>query len=74
MGKLKAGKAAGQSGVIAEMFRSYIETVLDFCYLGDVTKNTGGCVDAVTAKIKSAWTNFRELLPLLNNRAIFPQH
>ena len=53
---------------------AHIETVSDFCYLGDVTGNTGGCVDAVTARIKSAWKSFRELLPLLTNRAISPRH
>ena len=53
---------------------AHIESVLEFCYLGDVTGNTGGCVDAVTARIKSAWKSFRELLPLLTNRAISPLH
>ena len=53
---------------------AHIETVSDFCYLGDVTGNTGGCADAVTARIKSSWKSFRELLPLLTNRAISPHH
>jgi len=53
---------------------THIETVCEFCYLGDVSGNTGGCVDAVTARIKSAWKSFRELLSLLTNRAIAPLH
>ena len=30
----------------------------------------GGCFDAVTARIRSAWKAFRELLPTLTNRGI----
>jgi len=32
------------------------------------------CVDAVTARINSAWKSFRELLPLLTDRTISPRH
>ena len=39
-----------------------------------MTVNTGGCADAVTARIKSSWKRFRDLLPILTNRAISPQH
>ena len=30
------------------------KTVTEFCYLGDVLGETGGCADAVTARILSA--------------------
>ena len=46
------------------------DTVIDFCYLGDVVGQTGGCTDAVTARIRSAWKSFHELLPILTNRSI----
>lgn len=46
------------------------EAVKSFRYLGDTISSTGGCVDAVTARIKAAWGAFRELLPILTNKAI----
>ena len=30
----------------------------------------GGCIDAVTARIRSAWITFHELLPIVTNRGI----
>ena len=47
-----------------------LEVVDAFCYLGDVTDQTGGCFDATTARVRSAWKNFRELLPVLTNKGI----
>ena len=47
-----------------------LEVVNSFCYLGDMMGKSGGCYDAVTARMQSAWKNFRELLPILTNRAI----
>ena len=41
-----------------------------FCYLGDGIGQTGGCVDAVTLRIRSAWKAFHDHLPLLTNRGI----
>ena len=32
--------------------------------------DSGGCFDAITARIKSAWKKFRELLPILTNKSI----
>ena len=46
------------------------EIVSQFCYLGDIIGQAGGCVDAVTARIGSAWKAFHELLPILTNRGI----
>ena len=40
------------------------ETVSEFVYLGDTVGQTGGCADAVTARIRSAWKAFHTLLPL----------
>ena len=41
------------------------ESVVDFCYLGDALGQAGGCAEAVTARIRSAWKSFHGLLPLL---------
>ena len=46
------------------------EVVSEFCYLGDVIGQAGGCTDAVTARTGSAWKAFHELLPILTNRGI----
>ena len=47
------------------------EAVPNFCYLGDVLGQSGGCADAVTARIRSAWKAFHELLPIITNRGIY---
>ena len=47
-----------------------IEIVKTFCYLGDLSGQRGGCYDATTARIRSAWKSFRELLPMLTCRGI----
>ena len=48
-----------------------IKTIkFEFCCLGDVIGQAGGCTDAVTARIGSAWKAFHELLPILTNRGI----
>ena len=39
----------------------------EFCYLGDVCGESGGCADAATSRIRSAWQAFHELLPILTN-------
>ena len=44
------------------------EIVSKFCYLGDIAGQAGGCIDAVTAHIQSAWKAFHERLPILTNR------
>lgn len=43
------------------------DTVSEFGYMGDVVGQAGGCVDVVTARIRSAWKAFHELLPLITN-------
>ena len=47
------------------------DTVTDFCYLGDTLGQAGGCADAETARIRSAWKSFHELLPMLTNCGIY---
>ena len=48
----------------------HLDMVKTFCYLGDVVGNNGGCADAITNRVRGAWKKFRELLPILTNRAI----
>ena len=48
-----------------------IGKVSSFCYLGDLVGQRGGCFDATTTRIKSAWKKFRELLPILTCRGLF---
>ena len=50
--------------------RGELEIVSEFCYLGDVIGQTGGCTDAVSSRIGSAWKAFHELLPILTNKGI----
>ena len=47
-----------------------IEKVSSFCYLGDFVGQCGGCFDATTARIRSAWKTFRDLLPILTCRGL----
>ena len=49
---------------------SPLEVVPTFCFLGDMIGNNGGCFDAITMRVKSAWKKFRELLPILSNKSI----
>ena len=42
----------------------------DFCYLGDTLAQAGGCSDAVTARMRSAWKAFHDHLPIITNRGI----
>ena len=47
-----------------------LEIVKNFCYLGDMVGQAGGCSDAVSTRVRSAWGKFRDLLPILTNRGI----
>ena len=42
-----------------------VETVNEFCYLGDGLNASGGCEAAVTAKVRIGWVRFRECRELL---------
>ena len=46
------------------------KAVQTFQYLGDVIGESGGCVDATSARISAAWKGFRKLLPINTNRGI----
>ena len=47
-----------------------IEKVRSFCYLDDLIGQRGGCFDATTFRIRSAWKKFRELLLFLTCRGL----
>ena len=42
-----------------------VETVNEFCYLGDRLNASGGCEKAVTARVRIGWVRFRESGELL---------
>ena len=42
-----------------------VETVNEFCYLGDRLNAGGGCEAAVTARVRIGWVRFRESGELL---------
>ena len=44
-----------------------LEVVASFCYLNDMLSAGGGCEIAVTTCVKTAWKEFRELLPVLTS-------
>ena len=46
------------------------EAVPTIQYLGDMIEESGGCVDATSARITAAWKDFRQLLPIIINRGI----
>ncbi len=46
------------------------EVVRSFRYLGDMLGQSGGCGDSITARVRTAWKAFHELLPILTNRGI----
>ena len=47
-----------------------LEAVDSFCYLGDTVSASGGTSTSINIRCRAAWGKFRELLPLLTNRAI----
>ena len=46
-----------------------LDVVPTFCYLGDMIGHSGVCKDATTARVKSAWKNFREPTSYLHQPA-----
>ena len=46
------------------------EVATSFCYLGDMIGQSGGCQDGVVTRVRCAWKNFRELLPILTDGGI----
>ena len=51
-----------------ELLCDEVETVKDFCYLGDRQNASGGCETAVTARVRIGWMKFRECGELLFGR------
>ena len=47
-----------------------LETVSEFCYLGDLVTREGGTEAAVTARISAGWRKFRELSGVLCGRGV----
>ena len=45
-----------------------VETVTDFCYLGNRVNASGGCEAAVTARARIGWVKFKECRELLNSK------
>ena len=39
-----------------------------FCYLGNMLSAAGGCELTTTARVKTVWKKFKELLPILSSR------
>ena len=53
-----------------EVLCDEVETVKDFCYLGDRLNASGGCETAVTARVRIGWMKFREYGELLLGRKL----
>ena len=52
-----------------------LEVVASFCYLGDMLSAAGGCELSMTTRVKMAWKNFKDLLPVLSShRLSFKTH
>ena len=47
-----------------------VERVNEFCYLGDLLDSEGDAGRAVTARIRKAWSCFKELAPFLTHKGI----
>ena len=45
-----------------------VECVGEFCYLGDLIGSGGGAEEASRARVRCAWSKFRELSPILTAR------
>ena len=43
-----------------------LEVVASFCYLGDMLSAAGACELSTTARVKTAWKKFKDLLPVLS--------
>ena len=43
------------------------EVVASFCYLGDILSAAGGCELLATARVKTAWKKFKDMLPVISS-------
>ena len=44
-----------------------LEVVASFCYLGELISAAGGCELSTTTRVKTAWKEFKDLLPVLSS-------
>ena len=51
-----------------------LELVDNFCYLGDMLSVDGDADATVEARIRIGWHKFRQLVPLLTNKAVSYTH
>ena len=49
-----------------------LDVVDYFCYLGDMTSAGGGCELSTITCVRTAWSKFRELVPMLTSRSLSP--
>ena len=61
-------KKGGGQIEVKEQLCDEVETVEEFCYLGDRFSASGGCEAAVTARARCGWVKFRECGELLNGK------
>ena len=54
-----------------EVLCDEVETVKEFCYLGDRLSASGGCETAVTSRVRIGWMKLRECGELLRGRSFF---
>ena len=54
-----------------EVLCDEVETVKDFCYLGDRLNGSGGCEIAETARVRIGWMKCRECGELLLQRTFY---
>ena len=47
-----------------------LDVVKKFCYIGDTIGARGGAEDSITGRIRSGWSKFRELVPLLASKGL----
>ena len=64
----KARPIGGRQQSEVQVRPDKLEVVAFFCYLGDMLSAGGGCDITVTTRVKTAWTKFRELTPVLISR------
>ena len=50
-----------------------METVNEFCHLGDRLNDGGGCEAAVTARVRIGWVRFRKCRQLLVGNKFCPR-
>ena len=69
---LKCKRCRGEASTVAipdidpvDISGEEIEKVKSLYYLGNFIRQGGGCFHATTARMRSAWKRFREILPIL---------